>query len=96
MTLKPTQPRSGHLSSQSKNPKRQPPKRDSGMKANIGAIKGSSQVSDNHPDFPSENRTNKVRPDVRGQNERGYVKNSRVAGEKVHNTSAGRIRKIKG
>lgn len=93
MTLSANQPRPGHLSSKSTNPKRQPPKKDSGMKANIGG-EGKAQTSSHHKSMPSSNKTNRVRPDVRVQNERGYAKTTKASGQTLHNMSAGRIRKI--
>lgn len=94
MTLGPTQARPGHLSAKSVNPKRQPAKKDSGMKANIGANKIKAPTSSNHKSMPSSNKTNRVRPEVRGQDERGYVKSKKAAGVTLHNMSAGRVRKI--
>ena len=94
MTLEPTQPRSGTLSAKSSNAKRQPAKGDSGMKGKIGANKIKAPTTTHTKSMPSSNKVNRVRSDVRGQNERGYVKTDRAARESLHNMSAGRIRKI--
>lgn len=98
MTLSANQPRRGTPRAQSKNNKA-----GGGQKGYTGsnpltARRGGTKDarSDAYPSTSSKNMTSRLRPAVTGQDERGYVRNEKAAGRTVHNTSAGRIRKIKG
>lgn len=90
MPLDGGQTRSGTPTEKSVNPKRQPGSRSigSGVEGT-----GDNRVSTNTRSMPSTNRTNRVRPEVSGQDERGYVQTD-AGNVQTTITSANRSRKI--
>lgn len=86
-----TQPRSGHLKSTSMNRKKQPGKGD-GTEP-LRQAKGSNALSDNYPIRKTQNRTSRVRPEIKEQRLRGYVQQG-SGGQAMTVTSTGQVKKI--
>src|SRR5437763_953514 len=88
------QTRPGHLSAPSANPKTQPSSLPpGGQVAFTDAESHDGVISDNYPETSMQNMTNRVRPEVTGQNERGWVQTD-AGNVPTRDTSANRVRKI--
>lgn len=98
MTLRANQPSRGAQRTASRNPK--PAKGEAGFQRSNSLAKrkgGAADArSDHTPRTVNPNKVQRIRPEVKGQLERGTVRNQRAGKVNVGVTSAGRVKKIKG